>query len=183
MRKPDPTTLILAAGAAALGYALARAQGRITALEAENVDLWHEGQDERQRAELLTDDLADERQRARKLDAEWRDAVGKLGRTHSEVSRLHDTNRRLLDGFAADANRRAERQEAGSYWTWTPPRCSPSGLFDGLDDACDDAEAMAQRYPGQDVYLLAAMDRVRFAEGKSGPVWDVERSPLALEGA
>ena len=183
MRKPDPTTLILATGAAALAYAFARSQQRVAALEAENTDLWHETQDEHQRAELLQDDLVLANKEARRLDAEWRDTLGKLGRARNEVHRLHDMGRKLLDGFSADAARRDERQRASGFWVWTAPRCSPSGPFDDPSAAGDEAEALARLYAGQEVFVLAAANRVLTASVTRTPVWDVEGSPLELEGA
>lgn len=183
MRKPDLTTLFLAAGAAALAYALARSQGQVAALASECADLYHEGQDERQRAELLTDELALANKEVQHLDDERRSTLAELGRARGEVSRLHGVNRALLDGFSADAVRKAERQQASGWWAWTSPRVSPSGPFGDLDAACDEAEGLARLYAGQDVFLLAAVDRVRVTAPLTTPTWDVDRSPLALAAA
>ena len=183
MRKSHLTVLVLTAGAAALAYALTQTRIRLDAAEGEVLDLYWEGQDEHQRAELLRDELAVAHKQVHALDAEWRDTLGRLSRARSEVARLHDTNRKLLDGFAADAARRAKRQQAGGFWVWTAPRCSPSGPFDDLSAARDEAEALARLYAGQEVFVLAAANRVLTASVTRTPVWEVEDSPLELEGA
>lgn len=183
MRRPDLTTLVLAAGAAALAYALAQTRCRLEAAEGEALDLFWEGEDRQQTCDWLHDELALANKEARHLDDERRSTLAELGRARGEVSRLHGVNRALLDGFSADAVRKAERQQASGWWAWTSPRVSPSGPFDDLDAACDEAEGLARLYAGQDVFLLAAVDRVRVTAPLTTPTWDVDRSPLALAAA
>lgn len=173
MRNPHPTTLLLTVAVASLTYALARTQVRLASAHAECDDLWHEGQDERQRADLLQDDLADERQRHRQTEDELNRTLSDLGLARGEVGRAQHTSRLLMDAMRADTTRRADRQQASGWWVWTQPRNSPSGPFDDVDAGREEAEQMARLYSGQDVHLLAAVDRVRIPTVESVPVWDV----------
>lgn len=172
MRK-NLTTLLLAAATAALAYAYGSTRTRLRACEAEITDLWHEGQDELQRAELLQDDLACLREKLRDAETEYLSAISKLGMAHGEVARSHDLNRKMRDAQAAAAARSAEMQQSSGWWVWASPRIQPAGPFSDVSEARREAEDMAARYPNQDIFLLSAANVVRVSQSVGGPVWTI----------
>ncbi|WP_278911600.1 hypothetical protein [Deinococcus wulumuqiensis] len=179
MRK-NLTTLLLAGATAGLAYVLARTQMQLAGAQAECDDLWHEGQDERQRAELLQDDLAELRQRLRDTESEYLSTMSKLGQARGEVTRSHDLNRQMQAAQVAATGRAAELQQASGWWVWTSPRIAPAGPFGTVSQAVAEAEEMAARYPNQDVFLLGGVDRVRVAATAGAPVWDVYSEGVCL---
>lgn len=177
MRKPDLTTLILAAGTAALAYALAQTLCRLEAAEGEAGDLYWEAEDERQCVELMRDELAAANKRVAHLDTEWRAAVSKLGQARTEISGLREMGVLLAEARAAEVARMAERQQASGWWVQVATRL-PAGPFDDVEVARAEAESLTALYPGEDVHLLAGVDRVRVTERRQMS-WDVGLSSPA----
>lgn len=108
----DPLSPLLAALGIGLAFAGAAAfldqRLRVLALEAECADLWHEAQDERQRAELLRDDLACANRESAALRADWEETLHKLQRTRRQLELTHETNKALLDAQAAGRHAEVE---------------------------------------------------------------------------
>lgn len=174
MRKPDLTTLFLAAGAAALAYALAQTRCRLEAAEGEAGDLYWEAEDERQCVELMRDELAAANKRVAHLDTELRHAVSKLGQVRTEVSGLREMGVLLAEARTAEVTRMAGRQQASGWWVQAADRY-PAGPFDDVEAARAEAESLTALYPGEDVHLLAGVDRVRLTERRQMS-WDAGSS-------